>query len=355
MSPQLFDFDYNRAIICIIMFLAFPILPFMLIVCDFVAESEASYNWSNFNDAINKYKRARHHKAQFIRRELCIETSLQVTFSILLIVFSKSITRTQQGLEAIFDDSEDVFGVPAEVFIIGNMVWSIYNCWQAYVKGMSGGKCHFPMTSSLVLGLHVVTSIASKCSTTIIFLAPSLGLMNLLRHYQAERWPFWASAVHDAGESYEWNLEGYLHLPGKQPMRWSQLSRLNYTDPAQPTPPDNMLTSLYTYFSLETCLYAYWIIMLVQTILILIAKRLSNPVVFKRQSWLFVITNALESCNIPVILEDWDNQDTTIENYVKAQRKVEHEMGWNIVINSLVNAAMTTPMAILGKNFVILS
>ena len=132
-------------------------------------------------------------------------------------------------------------------------------------------------------------------------------------------------------------------------MRWSQLSRLNYTYPTEPTPPEDMLTNLYTYFHLETCLYAYWIIMLVQTIVILIAKRLSNPVVFKRQSWLFAIANSLECCNIPIPMEDWDDQDTTIENYAKAQRKVEHEMGWNIAINSLVNAAMATPMIVLGK------
>ena len=106
------------------------------------------------------------------------------------------------------------------------------------------------MTSSIILGLYVLVSVALKCSSTIVFLTPCLGMFNLGRHYQAERWPFWASSYHESLYLlHEWIPDENVYLPGKDPIKWSELSRLNYTDPKNPVPYDDMYT-LYTYFHL---------------------------------------------------------------------------------------------------------
>ena len=107
--------------------------------------------------------------------------------------------------------------------------------------------------------------------------------------------------------------------------------------------------TIYTYFKLETCLYGFWILMLVQACLILISKRITNPMPFKRQNWAKMISHALENCQLPVPMEDWDDHHGPIASYVKAQKKVEHEMACTLLINLLINLIMCIPMAILGK------
>ena len=192
LNPVIFKINNSKITNQLILLAFYPVLPILVIILENKTLLELSFCFEDKIAAtIKRYQQIKMQTAQFIRTELCIERTLQITFSVLLLVFSKSTTRTAQGLEAIFDETEDsnestlgLFGIPPELLLTLNNAWALYSAWNAYVRGMSSTKNHFPMSASLFLGLFVVLSVGLQCFTTIIFLAPTLGLMNVLRYVQ---------------------------------------------------------------------------------------------------------------------------------------------------------------------------
>ena len=179
----------------------------------------------------------------------------------------------------------------------------------------------------------------------------------LCRHYQGELYPYFAMLDSKMKESEM--LESTVAFSNITSIPWKALTNFNTTWNPDYSLADKLAhasksivmppVTIYTYFRLETCLYGFWILMLVQACLILIAKRITNPMPFKRQNLAKMISHALENCQIPVPMEDWDDHHGSIASYVKAQKKVEHEMAWTLLINLLINLIMCVPMAILGK------
>ena len=86
----------------------------------------------------------------------------------------------------------------------------------------------------------------------------------------------------------------------------------------------------------------------------MIAKKVTNTEVFQRQNWAQRITHAIENSLIPIPMEDWDDWHGPIQSYVKAQKRVEKEMGVTLLIHLFFNLLMGIPMMILGKKLFIL-
>ena len=140
------------------------------------------------------------------------------------------------------------------------------------------------------------------------------------------------------------SITDMVHFSDKDPFPWSDLTHFNYSNLTVPPPVTN-----YTYFSLETCLYGYWILIVIQACLIMLAKKVTNPEVYQRQDWSKRITHALENTLIPMPMEDWDDQHGPIHSYVKAQKQVEKEMGVILFIKLFFHFLMGIPIMILGK------
>ena len=171
------------------------------------------------------------------------------------------------------------------------------------------------------------------------------------RHYQGESKPFAAAVSYHADDQ--------IHLPNIK-MTWSELSRFNYS--IKLSSPDAPLSEYdianvgelslehnYTMIPAEVCLVGFWVLLAVEVVLIMLGKKIANPLQFKRQTWLEILTNCSESSQIPMVFEDWDDVHGPIESYKKAQRKVEHEIGWTLVVNQIMNLLKCVPMIILGK------
>ena len=190
LNPVIFKINNSKITNQLILLAFYPVLPILVIILENKTLLELSFCFEEKTAAtIKRYQLIKLQTAQFIRTELCIERTLQITFSILLLVFSKSDTRITQGLEAIFDQTGDsnestlgLLGIPPELLLTLNNAWALYSAWNAYVRGMSSTKNHFPTNASLLLGLFVVLSVGLQCFTTIIFLTPTLGLLNVLRY-----------------------------------------------------------------------------------------------------------------------------------------------------------------------------
>ena len=167
------------------------------------------------------------------------------------------------------------------------------------------------------------------------------------------------------GRKQTWStVEDLVHFSNKTPIPWKALTHFNYSihqftnqsrvegkillemSAAKETPP----VTIYTYFTLETYLCWFWVLMVIQTCVIIAVKRLANPGPFQRQNWVQRFIHGLENCMIPVPMEDWDDHHGTINFYIEAQKKVKSEMKWTFLVNLLMNIIMCIPMIILGRS-----
>ena len=180
------------------------------------------------------------------------------------------------------------------------------------------------------------------------------------RHYQGELYQYY-----NIGRKQTWaTVEDLVHFSNKTPIPWKALTHFNYSihqftnqsrvegkillemSAAKETPP----VTIYTYFTLETYLCWFWVLMAIQTCVIIAVKRLANPGPFQRQNWVKRFIHGLENCMIPVPMEDWDDHHGTINFYIEAQKKVKSEMKWTLLVNLLMNIIMCIPMIILGRS-----
>ena len=166
-----------------ITFLSFAILPFWLLMRERKRYIEMTHcsDVKKFKKNLKQYLTTKKQNARFIKTELSIETSLQVGFAMLLMIFSKSSTRTSEGLEKVFDNTDESYGIPPVVLIVLNALWSLFTACRAYVKGFTSTKQDLSTKPKMVLAGFALLSICANCATTMHFLAPSLGLYDILR------------------------------------------------------------------------------------------------------------------------------------------------------------------------------
>ena len=350
MNPLIFQSIFGRDFgkygnITVILCLS-PILPFILILMQRKSLQELKSGTADkVGNVAKRYKLIKAQTARFIKTELGIETTLQLTFSVLLSFFSTSQTRTSQGLEALFKKGQDsklskilkMFNISPVALIVLTNLWSCFSAWRAFVKGLSTSKDYFPTSTKGILALYVLLSILIRATSIIIFLAPCLGLFNLLRHFQGESYPYWIATNQDVAEIYYSTAD---------PVPMKDFSRFDYSDKTNPKSPE---LTIYTYFDAYMCLMGFWFLMVLQSMLVVAAKKLSNPKSFGRQPVCQLLSHAFENCQIPCPLEDWDDFEGTISEYKLRQKYVSKEMRFTTLANLLVHLIMMIPMSIFGK------
>ena len=300
-------------------------------------------------ELLDAYRVLKVQTSTYVKVELCAESVLQMKFSFLLLVFSYSKTRTATGLEAAFSEDESnntlLLGIPPEISIIMNVIWTAITSWSSYIQGMSCTKDHFPFISKVILGVFVVVSLLISCSVTLIYLAPTLGLFDLLAHYQGENLPYWAASelIVKRGKSLTTEM---VYYPGTEPFPWSDLTRFDYSNPDDPQSPP---LTLYTYFETETYLIGFWVLLVLQALVILAIKKVTNPKVYQKKTWLQILTHCLQDTQIVSPMEDWDDEHGPIAHYVERQGLVEKEMFGTLMVNLAFNLFMTIPMIIFGN------
>ena len=147
----------------------------------------------------------------------------------------------------------------------------------------------------------------------------------MLRHFQGELLPYWIATDQDVVEIYYSTAD---------PVPMKDLSRFDYTDKANPIPPD---VTIYTYFNEQVCLIGYWCLMVLQSILIMAFKKYTNPKAFDTYPKLQMVSHALENCQVPSPLEDWDDYEGSISAYKLRQECVSKEMKFTMLTNLLVH------------------
>ena len=350
MNPSVFNLDDYLFPYILIILICFPFLPFMLIVM----EHRTSYQLENcadseVNETLKKHREVRKHAAKFFRTELGIENSLQITFSMLLLLFAISNTRVIEGLKVLFDETSEtdelIFGIPPEIVLIVNNVWTFFSCFRTYLKRISWTKASIPLLAKCMLFGFVILSMSMSILANIVYLTPSLGLFSIFRHYQGENIPYYTPGFNTLLPPINVTTD-LCYFSDVPPFPWTDLTRFNYSDRYHPTAPP---TTIYTYFAIEPILIAFWMIWFIHIFVVWLVKWLSNRESYSRQNVLEAFINAMENCQIPAPMSDWDDYPGTIPDYVQRQKYVNWEMGLTMVVNLVKNLVMLIPMWIFGN------
>ena len=147
LNPEVLNLSYGPMINFIIVLALFPFLPFLLIIIEHQTMMKLeNCQESHVQETTNAYLKIRKQSANFIRTELGIENPLQITFSILLLLFSTSDTSTSDGLQGLFNETSDEnapempFGLPPVLLLILTNIWTFFSAYQSFCKRMAWTK-----------------------------------------------------------------------------------------------------------------------------------------------------------------------------------------------------------------------
>ena len=142
-------------------------------------------SWEKFCDKIKTQEKELHYQA---RLQLGLETIFQLAGNVVLLCYGYSQTKTNQGLAALFkQDNKTVWNITfSSNFILGvllamNLITFVRVNFRCIVEGY--GSNSRSIGKMLLFTCITIGSLIRIASMTLYF-APSLGLFNLMRHYQ---------------------------------------------------------------------------------------------------------------------------------------------------------------------------
>ena len=170
----------------------------------------------------------------------------------------------------------------------------------------------------------------------------SLGLMNVLRHSQADRIPF--STVSEIVDQSPINGM-FLNFGDAPPVAWADITHVNYANPANPTPPPY---SLYTGLTSKQSFIAFLSIWLLQIICIWI-KNVCSSTSFTTLSFFDQILHSFQSVIAPTPSVDWaSGPGNCFDHYIRMKRALR-EVVSTLLINFFFQLVHLIPIIYLGK------
>ena len=152
-------------------------------------------------------------------------------------------------------------------------------------------KHFFPVTSKVVAFLLTLVATTKRMIIVVLYFAPSLGLFDLLHHYQFEQIPF------SVRKNRQVKADDVLSLRLIDPIPWTELDRWNYfDDPHNPSPPHY---SSYTGLDAGSYFKLFWIILLFHIGSNVALKLLTSKKFRQEANVLDKFIHGLENCNIP--------------------------------------------------------
>merc|ERR1712156_398298 len=203
-----------------------------------------------------------------------------MTWRIMFILLIVSETSVITGIKNAFDD-KDVLGIPANCFNIFSIIFSLTSFSFAQTCGVSGVRAYFPWSSRLLIGCSALLSLIIRVMSFLLYFTPCLGLMDLLRHFQAEQIGFYKTnkelatptwirnqyvpqIITDVTEELYINQNKSVNISQIQRGRWnSDGGILEYLPPK---------VQEYTFFSMREFFIIFWLILGLHYCTILVVK-----------------------------------------------------------------------------------
>ena len=288
---------------------------------------------------VNSLQEAMYYSAQFIQVDVGLESHLQLIISITLLLLANSQTHTITGLEVLFEN-ETFFYLDAKFALALSITWSLVSCVKSHINGISKQRQHSSTLATVMIFVFTSVSIALRVFCCIFYLTPAFGLFNLLRHLQGELYP------HLEPYYYPEEINTFkFYFGNATPRNWTEVTRWNYISKKNAEPPQ---LTLYTLFSIEQYLGIFLAIFTIQFAVQLVLKMFTNPLVFKKLSWIDHLIHMISCSFIPLPMEEWDIEKGTIAMHKARKDLIFMEMLASILLNFGVNFLLLTPLIILG-------
>ena len=243
--------------VCFICTILNPIL--LIIVYERLWEKSrrlGKYCWLD-RKGIYLQKKLKHVKSQlyeFLKIELGLEVYFQAAGQIILFLFSMTETPTTGGLETIFGVSSTLF-LGAHGVLAISILLSMKSSISLHMKSIKLEKGFFPFKSIIFVLLWGLFATLRRTLGIVAFFIPSLGLFDILHHFEYEKIKF------KIRMDYAHNIssEDKIAMFGlTETVYWTELDRWNYTNPKNPIPPDY---SLYTGLKLQSTFASFFVLM----------------------------------------------------------------------------------------------
>ena len=172
----------------------------------------------------------------------------------------------------------------------------------------------------------------------------SVGLMDVLRHSQAERIPF--STDSKVVDQSPINAE-FLDFGDAPPssIKWADITHVNYSNQTNPTPPPY---SLYTGLTSKQSFIAFVSIWLLQIICIWIKNSCSSTS-FTTLSYFDQMLHSFQSVIAPTPAVDWASGPGNCSDHYTRMKRALREVVSTLLINFFFQVIHLIPIIYLGK------
>ena len=171
----------------ILMFFHPILIQLRLSICekihDIIVEGNDIALHRRFGDNAKKRMLLTYHSNIFKRLELGLETIFQLSAQVTLLALWASDTRTSHEIVSVFKASKFFF-IPSNVWMYISILISLAGFAWAQSGGIAGKRVYFPLKSRFMIGMSALIACLTRVTAFVLFFSPSLGLWNLLRHYQ---------------------------------------------------------------------------------------------------------------------------------------------------------------------------
>ena len=143
---------------------------------------------TNYHEICNRIKSKQEELSKQNRLQLSIETIFQLTGNVILLFYAYSLTRTSQGLAALFMEDKIIFmGISlSSKFVLGLlMAMNLASFINVHINGIvQGYSSNNKIAGKLMLLLSILCGSLVRILSITFYFSPTLGLLNLLHHYQ---------------------------------------------------------------------------------------------------------------------------------------------------------------------------
>ena len=182
----------------------------------------------------------------------------------------------------------------------------------------------------------------SPCDLCIMTL--SLGLMNVLRHSQADRIPFSPLSTFHSVDQSPINAT-FLNFGDAPPVAWADITHFDYSNPDNSTPPPY---SLYTGLTSKQSFIAFMSIWLLQIICIWIKNSCSSTS-FTTLSYFDQMLHSFQSVIAPTPAVDWASGPGNCSDHYTRMKRALREVVTTLLINFFFQVIHLIPIIYLGK------
>ena len=188
---------------------------------------------------------------------------------------------------------------------------------------------------------YSLSSVTIRVLSFIMYFGPAFGLFSMLQHFKAEQMPWHPDLKRN------FVINGSIQFGNSTVLNWNDIDRWQIDEDNIPVPPP--LTA-YTIFTLKQYFLIFWIVLVIQTVLVFLIKQNWSKEDFKHLNFLEKVIHVVENCFIPYNILEWENiKAGNSEMHGKKMTSNLIEVLLVMVVNFIVNFILLTPMFILGS------